>query len=89
VRLLSGVTGLSNEIGIKPSASTTVVKSNIEAALKRGAVTDAKSVFVDVEDGVVVLTGTVNSWAERRLATSSAWRSPGVRNVIDKMSLVY
>lgn len=89
VRLLSGVTGLSNEIGIKPSASTTVVKSDIEAALKRGAVTDAKSVFVDVEDGVVVLTGTVNSWAERRLATSSAWRSPGVRNVIDKMSLVY
>jgi osmotically-inducible protein OsmY len=31
----------------------------------------------------------VHSWAERDLATRSAWGSAGVRNVVDKLNLVY
>ena len=89
VRYLSGVTGVSNQIAIKPSLSATVVKSDIEAALKRRAAADAKTIAVDVKGGAVTLTGTVHSWAERDLATRSAWGSSGVRNVVDKMNLVY
>ncbi len=89
VRKLSGVTGVSNQIAIKPSLSATVVKSDIEAALKRRAVADAKTIAVDVSGGDVTLTGTVHSWAERELATRSAWGTAGVRNVVDRMSLVY
>ncbi len=89
VRYLSGVTGVSNQIAIKPSLSATVVKSDIEAALKRRAVADAKTIAVDVNGGDVTLSGTVHSWAERTLATRSAWGSSGVRNVVDKMTLVY
>ena len=89
VRFLAGVTGVSNQIAIKPSLSATVVKSDIEAALKRRAAADAKTIAVDVKGGDVTLTGTVHSWAERDLATRSAWGSSGVRKVVDKMNLVY
>ena len=89
VRHLTGVTGVSNQIAVKPPLSATVVKSDIEAALKRRAAADAKAIAVDVKGGDVTLTGTVHSWAERDLATRSAWGSSGVRNVVDKMNLVY
>lgn len=89
VRHLVGVTGVSNQIAIKPAASATVVKSDIEAALKRRAVDDAGTIAVDVQGGDVTLTGTVYSWAERDLATRSAWGSAGVRKVVDHMNLVY
>jgi len=89
VRYLSGVTGVSNLIAIKPSLSATVVKSDIEAALKRRAAADAKTIAVEVKGGDVTLTGTVHSWSERDLATRSAWGSAGVRHVVDKLNLVY
>ena len=89
VRYLSGVIGVSNQIVVKPSPSAKVVKSDIEAALKRRAAADAKTITVDVKGGDVTLTGTVHSWAERDLAKRSAWGSSGVRHVVDKMDLVY
>lgn len=89
VRFLSGVTGVSNQIAVKPLLSATVIKSDIEAALKRRAAADAKTIAVEVEGADVTLSGTVHSWAERDLATRSAWASAGVRQVVDKMTLVY
>lgn len=89
VRYLAGVTGISNQIAIKPHVSAIVVKADIEAALKRRAVADAKTIVVDVKGADITLTGTVHSWSERDLAKRSAWGSAGVRNVVDKMSLVY
>jgi osmotically-inducible protein OsmY len=89
VRHLSGVTGVSNQIAIKPSLSASVVKSDIEAALKRRAAADAQTIAVEVKGDNVTLSGTVHSWAERELATRSAWGSAGVGKVVDKMTLVY
>ena len=89
VRCLLGVTGVSNQITIKPTLSATGVKSDIEAALKRRASADAQTISVAVKGGDVTLTGTVHSWDERELATRTAWGSSGVRNVVDKMNLVY
>jgi osmotically-inducible protein OsmY len=89
VRYLMGVTGVSNQIEIKPLASATAIKSDIEAALKRRAAADAKSVAVSVHGGDVTLTGTVHSWAERDLAIESAWGSAGVRKVVDQLELSY
>lgn len=88
VRHLLGVTGVSNQIAIKPAASAAVVKADIEAALKRRATADSKAITVDVKGGDVTLTGTVHSWNERDLATRSAWGSAGVRRVVDQMNLV-
>lgn len=88
VRYLMGVVGVSNQIAIKPMLSATVVKADIESALKRRAAADAKTITVEVKGTDVTLTGTVHSWAERDLARRSAWGSVGVRNVVDKMNLV-
>jgi osmotically-inducible protein OsmY len=89
VRHLSGVTGVSDQIAIKPKVSSTLVKSDIEAALKRRARTDAQKISVEVQGSDVTLTGSVHSWSERDLARDSAWSTPGVRNVVDKMTVSY
>ncbi len=89
VRYLLGVTGITNQIAIRPSLSATVVKSDIEAALSRRAVADAKTIAVEVKGTDVTLTGTVHSWAERDLATRSAWGTAGVGKVIDKLTLIF
>jgi len=88
VRYLSGITGVSNQITITSPLSAPVIQSDIEAALKRRADADATSIAVSVKGADVTLTGTVHSWAERDLATHSAWGSAGVHQVIDKLSLV-
>jgi osmotically-inducible protein OsmY len=87
IRHLMGVTGVSNEISIKPSISALAVKSDIEAALKRTAIADAKSITVAVHGNDVTLSGTVHNWAERETVNHSAWGTPGVRNVVDAMTL--
>jgi osmotically-inducible protein OsmY len=89
VRYLLGVVGVSDQITIKPSVSVSAVKADIESALKRTAIADAKKISVQVNGADVTLTGTVHNWAEREAATNSAWNTPGVRNVVDKLTLAY
>ena len=89
VRYLVGVTGVSNQIAIKPKVSVSVVKSDIEAALKRRAHADAQKISVEVRGTDVTLTGTVHSWSERDLATHSAWGTPGVRNVVNNITVTH
>ena len=89
VRQLMGVTGVSDQITIKPLASPDSVKLGIEAALNRRAKTDGKNIRVEVVGDRVTLTGTVHSWDERKLAEHSAWSAPGVRTVVDDISVDY
>ena len=89
VRFLSGVVGVSDQITIAPSVKAAVVKADIEAAIKRAATEDAKHITVGVSGSDVTLSGSIQRWAERDLATLSAWNSPGVTKVIDKMTLSY
>ena len=88
VRYLAGVTGISNQIAIEPVLKAGFVKSDIEAAIKRRAASDAKTIQVEVKGGDVTLSGKVHSWSERELARRSAWGSPGVRQVIDNIQIV-
>ena len=81
VRRVRGVKGVTNLITIKAKVATTVVKSQIEDALRRSAETDAKNITVEVDGDKVILRGQVRSWAERQDAERAAWRAPGVREV--------
>ncbi len=91
VRYLAGVKGVSDQITIKPSNNVTasVVKSDIEASLKRRAVNEASGIKVAVKGTEVTLTGKVPTWAERDAAGSAAWSSPGVTNVVDNIAISY
>ena len=90
VRYLLGVTGVSDQILIKkPKVSSSAVKSDIEAALKRRATADAQKISVEVHGADVTLTGNVHSWSERNLARSTAWGTSGVQTVKDNMTVTY
>jgi len=87
VRFLLGVVGVSDQVAVTPAANASVVKADIEAAIRRGAIEGAERITVGVSGDHVTLSGAILSRAERDLATESAWKSPGVREVIDNMTL--
>jgi osmotically-inducible protein OsmY len=93
VRYLLGVTGVSDQIAIQPRLTPLEAKhdlqAGIEAALLRRAKSDACTIGVEVRGDEVTLTGTVHGWPERDAAMHSAWAAPGVRKVVDRMTLVY
>lgn len=89
VRHLMGVTGVSNQITIKSPLTSASVKTDIEAALKRRALTDAQEIMVTVNGGRVTLTGVVHSWSERDMVSDSVWNTPGVTEVNDNISVAY
>jgi osmotically-inducible protein OsmY len=87
VRFLMGVKGISDHMSIASGVSSAVVKADIEAALKRHAKADAQNILVDISGSKVTLAGSVHSWSERELARHAAWDAPGVRDVVDNMTV--
>jgi osmotically-inducible protein OsmY len=86
VRNLTGVRGVVNRIELEPAAvPTSTVRNAIEQALERRAEREAKRIRVDVQDGVVTLTGSVHSWAERKSIVAAARFTPGVQDVEDRL----
>ncbi len=88
IRHLLGVRGVTGNITVKAKVSASVVKADIEAALKRRATSEAQHIFVNVHGTSVTLTGTAHSWSERELAKHSAWGTPGVQYVVDEITVV-
>jgi osmotically-inducible protein OsmY len=81
VRNLSGVTGITNEITLKPTAAPTDIQAKIEEALRRNAEVDARRITVETNEGRVMLRGTVRTLGERMAAERAAWAAPGVLHV--------
>jgi osmotically-inducible protein OsmY len=69
--------------------TTSNVKADIIAALKRRAITDAEEIMITVDGGQVTLTGVVHSWSERDMVTDSVWNTIGVTDVNDNISVAY
>jgi len=89
VRYLMGVKGVRDEISVGPVVSSSAIKSDIEAALKRYAGTRTHTMLVDVHGANVTLSGTVDNWTERDLVKHTAWATPGVRKVIDDLTIAW
>lgn len=79
VRKLSGVTGVSNEITLKPSVQPVDVKQRITDALTRHVEVEASHIQISVRDGgTVSLEGEVDNWDERQAVVRAAWSAKGV-----------
>lgn len=87
VRDLRGVVGISSEITIRQRATPNDLKRRIQDALTRQAVREANHMEVNVKDGTVTLRGNVRSWRERDAAQGAAWSAPGVRVVINELTV--
>ncbi|MEX1129415.1 MAG: BON domain-containing protein [Vicinamibacterales bacterium] len=88
VRDLTGVKGVTNDIRVQSRVKTIDVRDKIEAAFKRSAEIDARRINVTAQDGKVILSGNVHSWAERQEAEQAAWAAPGVSQVEDRLAVV-
>ena len=88
IRDLIGVKAVTNDIRVQPRVKTADVRDKIEAAFKRSAEIDARRVNVTAQDGKVILSGNVHSWAERQEAERAAWAAPGVSHVDDRLTVV-
>ena len=87
VRRLGGVTGVFNEIKIKPSVNAADVRDKIKAALVRNARIDADDITIATDGGKVTITGQVDSFYERSVAERTAWSAPGVTQVEDLLTV--
>lgn len=87
MRNLMGITSLVNLIEIKPGVEPRDVTRQIEAAPHRRSFRCAKDISVVVNGGIVTLCGQPDSSGERRAARLAAWRTPGVRNVVDQTTI--
>ncbi len=87
VRRLGGVKGVVNLITVRPKIEAASVRAKLTAALERQADIEAHRITIDVDNGRVVLTGAVNSLAERDAAERAAWSTPGVSQVDDRIAI--
>ena len=87
IRGLAGVVGVSNKINIQHKINSSIIKLDIKAALKRRANRDSKTIIMETNNGVVTLSGSVQSWSERALVSTTAWASSGVNSVINNIEI--
>jgi osmotically-inducible protein OsmY len=88
IRNLQGVRGVTNTITVTPpKASSLEVRRAIEGVLERRAEREAKKIHVEVSDGTVTLTGTVQSWQEKDAVASAARFTPGVQSVVNQLRI--
>jgi len=87
VRKLSGVTGVSNAISVRPGITSRDIRERITKAFERNAGLESSAIDVKVEGGAVTLTGNVRAWYERQVAERAAWAAPGVTHVHDHLNV--
>jgi osmotically-inducible protein OsmY len=87
VRLLTGVVGVHNKIRLRPSIVPDDVVDRIREAFKRHAEREVNHIHVEANGSVIVLRGTADSWAERRVAYGAAMSVPGVTEVINEIKV--
>lgn len=85
---ITGVRGVSNQIGITAAPSPGDIRDRIIAAFRRNADLDASTITVTAEDHTVRLSGKVHAWYERQIAERAAWSAPGVSRVEDNIMVV-
>ena len=71
----------------KATIDDKTIKRDIESALFYDSWVNSHDVNVEVDNGVVTLTGTVDSSFEKRAAGDDAWEVPGVQDVRNEIKI--
>jgi osmotically-inducible protein OsmY len=85
VERLRGIRRVENRIEVRPSLAANDVREQIESALERQAGRETSHLLVSVDDGRVVIEGTVRSSAERRAILGTIHGTRGVATVDDRL----
>jgi len=81
-----GVAGIDNAIILTQAPGARDAADAISGAFRRDAVLAADPLWVEASaDGLVILSGTVSSWAAHDHAVAAAWSAPGVTQVEDRI----
>ena len=82
---VNGVLGVTNNITLTKDAMPGDVVARINKALERDAIIDDSLVEVTTVGNTVYLDGTVGSWYALDDAEDTAWRAPGVTDVVNRL----
>jgi osmotically-inducible protein OsmY len=81
-----GVAGIDNVISLTQIPDAREARQAIRAAFWRDAALAAGGLSVETSsDGLVILSGTVNSWTAHDHAVAATWSAPGVTKVEDRI----
>jgi len=85
VEVLSGITGLTNNITIKAAIKDEIEKEGIETAMQNNWAIRDRNIKVNFSGTAVTLKGTVNSQYEKIEAGRIGWNAPGVCSVKNEL----
>jgi osmotically-inducible protein OsmY len=86
---LTGVKGVNNMIVIKQKPSSIDIKQRIRESFITTAGHEADNIRLEVLGSKVTLRGSVKSHYEKEEAENTAWATPGVNEVENKIEVVY
>ncbi|HLH74081.1 MAG TPA: BON domain-containing protein [Chloroflexota bacterium] len=89
VRRIKGVRDVVNELRVVPRRprSDAEIFADIRAALARDVWIDERRIEVRVVDGIVDLSGSVDTYTAKTSADADAWSVPGVVDVVDHIEV--
>lgn len=88
VSYIRGISGVDSNISLSQSASVSVMKDAVEAAIGRNALLVAHAITVEVNGHELTLHGSVRSSAERQQAEHVAWAAAGVASVKNNLVIM-
>ena len=81
-----GVAGIDNAISLTRTSDAREARDAIRDAFRRDAAIEADGLTVETSSaGLVILSGTVSSWAAHDHALAATWSAPGVIQVDDRI----
>ncbi len=87
---IRGVRAVVDKLTVTPpTLSDEAVRKDVDQALLLDLATDSYETKIAVKDGVVTLTGNVQSWQEKELTTSVAKGVRGVKAISNEMKFEY
>jgi osmotically-inducible protein OsmY len=85
---IKGVRAVVNNLMVKPVArSDEEIRRDLESAFRSDPVTDSKEVGVSLDNGIVTLTGTVDSWQEKQISEFVAKGVKGVTELKNEINI--